>query len=70
MINQSINPVFKGLMYQLLWFLFFANAFACFVRIPARTVVDVSSGIFLGILVIHYGLTNIYFQNQKLYLYN
>ena len=55
MINQSINPVFKGLMYQLLWFLFFANAFACFVRIPARTVVDVSSGIFLGILVIHYG---------------
>jgi hypothetical protein len=54
MINQSINPVLKGLMYQLLWFLFFANAFACFVRIPARTVVDVSSGIFLGILVIHY----------------
>lgn len=54
MINQNINPVFKELTYQLLWFLFFANAFSCFIRIPARAVVDVSSGIFLGILLIHY----------------
>jgi hypothetical protein len=54
MINRSINPIFKEATFQMLWFLFFANAFACFVRIPARLIVDISSGIFLGILLTHY----------------
>ncbi len=52
---RSINPFLKALFFQVLWFLFFANAFSCFVRIPARIVVDISSGLFLGMLLIHYG---------------
>jgi hypothetical protein len=54
MKNNTISPIIKEITFQLLWFLFFANAFACFVRIPARLIVDISSGLFLGILFIHY----------------
>lgn len=53
-INLNINHVFKGIYYQILWFIFFANAFSIFGRVPNRIFVDVTSISFLFILLTHY----------------
>lgn len=55
MINRHIITISSEITFQVLWFLFFVNAFSCFVRIPARIFVDISSGLFIGFLLIHYG---------------
>lgn len=53
-IQLNLNSIIKGSLYQLLWFLFFANAFSIFGRIPNRIFVDVTSISFLFILLTHY----------------
>lgn len=53
-IQLDINNLFKGGFNQFLWFLFFANAFAIFGRIPNRLFVDITSIGFLLFLISHY----------------
>ena len=54
-IELNINTIFKGGFYQILWFLFFANGFSIFSRLPNRTFVDVTSIAFIFILFLIYG---------------
>jgi hypothetical protein len=53
-MQLNLNRFLKGSFYQLLWFLFFANAFSIFGRLPNRVFVDVTSVSFIFILLTHY----------------
>lgn len=51
MNTLSANLIKKGALH-IIWFLFFSNAFACFVRIPVKIVVDVATSLFFAILLL------------------
>ncbi len=54
MKQTGIPFILKETILQIVWFLFFASAFSCFVRIPQKAIVDVLTSSFLVFLILHY----------------